>query len=351
VSADPPDLLGPPDPAVDRLIRALTADGASDELASRPAALVMFRDSRRRPRRRYSLPVSAAAAAVVVAAGLASAYAAVLPAPVQHFAYRLLAGVGVPDAHHPAEQPGAITVPSTASNSAVTASTIPASSHPAGTPTPNPTQNPVPRQDLVLASAHARIAAGGDDILAGRLALGGRAEPGVRVRLLEHVDGVAGWRPAGRAVTDRQGDVTFTVQHLTSNASFRLAGPEGATSLPVAVTVIPPVSLHLAAGRKPGTELLTAVAPFADAGDAVILQEWSGKDWRSVGQHLLNQGHQAYFTVRIPASGGLEFRVVLPPTRRHGRSVSGRVRVAVRPEPALHPARPRVTRTDPPTLP
>jgi hypothetical protein len=351
VSADPPDLLGPPDPAVDRLVRALTADGSADELADRDAARSMFRDSRRRPRRRYSLPMSAAAAAVVVAAGLASAYTAVLPAPVQHFAYRLLAGVGVPDAHHPAEQPGAITVPSTASNSAVTASTIPASSHPAGTPAPNPTQNPVPRQDLVLASAYARITAGGDDILSGRLALGGRAEPGARVRLLEQVDGVAGWRPAGRAVTDRQGDVTFTVQHLTSNASFRLAGPKGATSLPVVVTVIPPVSLHLAAGRKPGTDLLTAVAPFADPGDAVILQEWSGKDWRSVGQHLLNQGHQAYFTVRIPASGGLEFRVVLPPTRRHGRSVSGRVRVAVRPEPAPHPARPRVTRTDPPTLP
>jgi hypothetical protein len=116
------DLLGPPDPAVDRLVRALTADGSADELADRDAARSMFRDSRRRPRRRYSLPLSAAAAAVVVAAGLASAYAAVLPAPVQHFAYRLLAGVGVPDAHHPAEQPGAITVPSTASNSAVTAS-------------------------------------------------------------------------------------------------------------------------------------------------------------------------------------------------------------------------------------
>ena len=76
MSAEPPDLPGPTDPSVDRLIRVLTADGSADELARRQAALTMFRDSRRRPRRRFSFPMSTAAAAVVVVAGLASAYAA-----------------------------------------------------------------------------------------------------------------------------------------------------------------------------------------------------------------------------------------------------------------------------------
>ena len=350
MSADPPDLPGPADPSVDRLIKVLTADGSADELAGRQAALAMFRDSRRRPRRRFSFPMSTAAAAVVVAAGLASAYAALLPAPVQHIAYRILDGIGVPDAHHPSARPSAATIPSTTSNSAVSAAPVQTGSGLTGTPTPNPAQDPIPAQDLVLASAYTRIAADGDDILSGRLALAGRAEPGVRVRLLEHVDGVPGWQYAGRAVTDRRGDVTFTVQHLTSNASFRLTGPKGTTSLPVVVTVVPPVSLHLAAGRKRGTDLLTAVAPFADPGDPIVLQERSGKVWRSIGEHSLDQRHQAFFTVRIPASGDLEYRVVLPRTSRHGRSRSSQVRVGpARPEPTPQPTRPRVTTTARPT--
>lgn len=352
MSADPPDLPGQADPSVSRLIRVLTADGSADELADRQAALEMFQDSRRRPRRRFSFPVSTAAAAVVVAAGLTSAYAALLPAPVQHIAYRILDRIGVPDAHHPSASPSAAMIPSTASNSAVSASPVQTGSGPAGTPTPNPAQDLIPAQDLVLASADTRIAADGSDVLSGRLTAGGRAEPGVRVRLLEHVDGIPGWRYAGRAVTDRRGDVTFTVQHLTSNASFRLTDPKGATSQPAVVTVVPPVSLHVAAGRKPGTDLLTAVAPFADTGDPVVLQELSGDVWRSIGKHTLDQGHQTSFTVRIPSSGDLEYRVVLPRTSHHGRSRSSQVRVAAaRSEPTPQPTGPRVTTTGPPTPP
>jgi len=358
MSADPPDLPGPADPSVDLLVRALTADGSADELADRQGALAMFRDSQRRPRRRFSFPMSTAAAAVVVAAGLASAYAALLPPPVQHLAYRFLDGIGVPDAHHPSTRPSAAMIPSTTSNSAVSASQAQTGSGPTrtpssgltGTPTPNPVQNPVPVRDLVLASAYTRIPADGDDVLSGRLTAGGRPAPGVKVRLVEHVAGVPGWRYAGRAVTDRQGDVTFTVQYLTSNASFRLTGPKGATSPPVAVTVVPPVSLELAAGPKRGTDVLTAVAPFADTGDPVVLQELSGTVWRPVGEHLLNWDHQASFTVRIPKSGGLEYRVVLPKTSRHGRSRSSLVRVApARPEPTPQPTVPRVTTTVRPT--
>ena len=341
MSAGPPDLPEPADPALDRLFRALLADGSADELASRQAAMAMFRTSRRQPRRRFAFPMRSAAAAVVVAAGVAATYAAVLPAPVQHIAYRLLDGIGVPDAHHPSARPSAATIPSTASNSAVSASAVPASPGPTGTPAPNPAQNLVPAQDLVLAPAYIQIPADGDDVLSGRLAPGGRAEPGVRVRLLEHAEGQPGWRSAGSAVTDRQGDVTFTVQHLTSNASFRLTGPKGATSLPVLVSVIPSVSLHLTAGKRPGTDLLTAVAPFGDTGDAVVLEEWSGGIWQSVGEHWLDRDHQASFAVRIPASGRLEYRVLLPQTDSHGSSVSGQVRVAAR----SGPVRPRVTRT------
>lgn len=358
MSADPPDLPdlpGPADPSLDLLVRALTADGSADELAGRQGALAMFRDSRRRPRRRFSFPMSTAAAAVVIAAGLGSAYAALLPPPVQHLAYRFLDRIGVPDAHHPSAPPSAATIPSTTSKTAVPAAPIPASSGPASsgparTPTPKPVQEPVTVRDLVLAPTFTRIPADGDDVLSGRVTAGGRPAPGVKVRLLEHVAGGPGWRYAGQAVTDRLGDVTFTVQDLTSNASFRLAGPKGATSPPVVVTVVPPVSLELAAGQKKGTDVLTAVAPFADPGDPVVLQELSGTVWRRVGEHLLGPGRQASFTVRIPKSGGLEYRVVLPRTTRHDRSRSNRVRVApARPEPTPQPTVPTVTTTARPT--
>ena len=100
----------------------------------------------------------------------------------------------MPDAHHPSARPSAAAIGSTTSNSAVSASRLPVSPGAAGTPAPHP----VPDLDLVLEPAYARIAADGSDVFSGRLARGDRAEPGVRVRLLEHVDGVPGWRYAGR---------------------------------------------------------------------------------------------------------------------------------------------------------
>jgi len=341
VSADPPDTFGPPDPSLDRLIQALTADGSNDEIADRPVALAMFRDSRRRLRRRFAYRMSTAAAAVVLAGGIAGAYGAVLPVPVQHIAYRMLAAIGVPDAHRPSPssgaRPGASVIPPTASASvspSVSRSVSPSAATTQGTNAP---------RILVLAAARARIPAGGDDVLSVRLTRGGRGEARVRVRLLERVAGLPGWRAAGSVVTDRRGDATLTVRQLTSNASFRLTAPGGADSRPVVITVIPLVSLDLAPGKRAGSETLMAFAPFGDPGDAVVLQELSHGVWHGIGEHVLDRSHQASFTVRIPRSGGREYRVVLRRTSSHGASVSARVRVAAPSAPVPQSARPRPT--------
>jgi hypothetical protein len=364
VSADFPEGPGPADPSLDGLVRVLTADGSADELAGRKAALAMFRRSHRRPRRRYAFPMSTAAA-LVLAGGIAAAYTAVLPAPVQHIAYRMLDRIGVPDAHRPPPSAGATpvtSIPSTTVNSAAVASptTAPPGTAPPRTAPPTTerpttgrpttgrpttgrpttgrpttacpcqthTQGPAP-QTLILTAAQAQILAGGDDVFSGRLTRGGRAEAGVRVRLLEHApDGLA-WHVAGSAITDRQGDVTLTV-YLTSNASFRLSTPRGLASPAVRVTVIPPVYLQLGPGLSSGVDALTATAPFADTGDVVVLQELSAGSWIRIGQRRLDGDHLASFTVRVPKSGAREYRVVIPQTRSHGRSVSGRVRVAAR---------------------
>jgi hypothetical protein len=389
---------GPGDPALDHLFRALTADGTADELSRKDAALTMFRDSRRRSRfafamfrdgrrrsrrLRFASAMSMAAAALVIIGGIAgAAYAAVLPAPVQHIAYRMLGRIGVPDTHRhsPASSTGraAAAVPSARPDSTAAACPCPAGSStaaacpcqagkstvsacpcPAGGSTASACPCPAGRstvsacpcqagkptgsaagQNVVLAVAHARIPVYGDDTFSGRLARRGRPEPGVRAQLFEHVDGWPGWRLAGSAMTDRRGEVTLAVHHLAASALFRLAGPGGAASAAVRVTVVPPVDLRLAPGHVPGTEILTARARFADTGDVVVLQERAGTAWYSIDEDVLDGDHLASFTVLIPRSGGHDYRVVLRRTSAHGSSVSGQVTVS----PPLSAARARDVR-------
>ena len=337
MSADLPDLPDLPDlgasgvPALQGLVRALTADGTADELAGRQAALEMFRDTRRRPGRlRLAFSVSTAAAAIVLAGGIGAAYAAALPAPVQHIAYRMLGSIGVPDTHRPAPP---------SSTPGLAASAPPVTPAPAATPCPCPASRPGTRtaQDLVLAAAQAQIPADGGDVFSGQLAPGGIPAAGVRVRLFEYAADRPGWRVAGSAVTDRDGDVTLTVSQLTSNAAFVLAAPGGAVSPPVRITVIPLVSLDLAPGQRRGMDTLTARAPFAQAGDAVVLERLSGGVWYRIGERALGQDHLAHFSVLVPLSGGAEYRVVMPGTAAHGGSVSGPVRIGA--------ARPRTGRS------
>jgi hypothetical protein len=312
VNPDLPDLPEPADYGLDGLLRALTANGTADELAGRQAALAMFRDSRRPKRRRLATWVSTAAAAVVMAGWIAAAYATALPGPVQHITYRMLGSIGVPDIHHQAPPSPSRSVASIPASPPASAIAVPPAAGPVTT--------------LILAAAEPRVLAGRDEILSGRLTPGGRPEAGARIRLLERTRGRAGWRVAGTGVTDRSGDVTFTVRRLTGNASFRLTGPGGAASAPVWITVLVPVSLSMAPGQ-PGLETLTARAPSAHPGDAVVLQELSGGEWYRVGERALGRDHLASFTVLVPASGAIEYRVILPGTAWHGRSVSSRLRI------------------------
>ena len=342
MSGDVPDfdLAEPADPALNGLIRALTADGTAAELAARPAALAMYRDSRRRPhRRRFAVSMSTAAAAVVLVGGIAAAYAAALPAPVQHIAYQMLGSMGVPDIHRAGPSSGsssgrpqlAATIPpASAHGSAPPRSSAPASPVPAspGCPCPAGTPGSGVTPTLVLTAAQAQIAADGDAVLSGRVAAGGRPEAGVRVRLYERPAGTSDWWQAASGVTDSRGDVTLTVPGLISNAAFRLADPQGAVSAPVGITVIPAVYLAVAPGLLPGRDRLTVLASFADPGDVVVLQERSGGVWYRVGEHVLGPDDRTFFSVLIPVAGGGEYRVVLPRTIIHGRSVSGPVQIA-----------------------
>jgi hypothetical protein len=147
--------------------------------------------------------------------------------------------------------------------------------------------------------------------------------PGRQVDLQEHTPGVPAWQPAGQATTDATGSATFTVPDLATNASFRLAGPNGTASGPVHVIVIPAVSLTAGPGPGPRRDVLTASSPLAGPADIVVLQARSGGVWHTVRQHPL-AGGLAVFTVKLQHKPR-PYRVLLLRTATHGRSLSNTV--------------------------
>ena len=330
-----PNEPGSREPGLDHLIRALTADGYPRELAGRDAALAAFRTARRE-RRRWAHPplrlsgsprlmsarLSAVAAALVAAiAGVtAAAYAQALPAPVQHIAYSVLAPLGVPDSPSP-------TSPARSGNQPGSAPGSPAhhvhgaASPSASCPCPAPTSSrAIAGSVLVLSVARAQLPADAADVFSGKLTYHGHPEPGVQVQLLEQAANVPRWRLVATEVTGRGGRVRFGVPHLTRNAAFLLAVPNGARSVQMTVTVIPHVLLWQVPGHA--TDRLVASARFGDPGDVVVLQELSGGTWRSVATQTLGAGHRATFEVPASASPGPYYRVVLQATGTHGPGVS-----------------------------
>jgi hypothetical protein len=330
---------GSREPGLDHLIKALTADGYPRELAGRDTALAAFRTASRQPRRRarLSLPLSwspplttsarlsAVAAALVAAISgfTAAAYAQALPAPVQHIAYSVLAPIGVPNSpsspsparsgNHPGSAPGS---PGRHVHGAASPS--------ASCPCPAPTSSrAIAGSALVLSVARAQVPAGGAETFSGKLTYHGHPEPGVQVRLLEQAATAPGWRLVATGVTGRHGRVRLGVPHLTRNAAFLLAVPDGASSARMTVTVIPRVLLWLVPGQV--TDRLVSSARFGDPGDVVILQELSGGAWHSVATQTLGAGHRAAFEVPASASPGPYYRAVLQATGTHGPGLSGPV--------------------------
>lgn len=349
METDLPDDLGPREPGLDELISVLTTGPTPAERAGEAAALAMFRASLpkatapvrrrphrpRRPRRPRRTGRLAAAAAVALACGFAAAaYAAVLPAPVQHVAYRVLGFAGVPEAQHSAPRP-----PRSASASSHSTSSTPGSPSRPASPAPRPGRSvsPAPRASasrsaagpvparLSLTVAQHRIVAGGSDSLTGLLTdRRGRAVPRQQLTLLELATGQAAWQPAGHATTGSDGGAVLTVQNLTVNAWFRLTGPDGTRSRPVRLITVPAVSVTVVSGPRPGADTLTASSPFAVPGDIVVLQVRVGGRWRILRADRLGQADQAAFVVRIRLIRRV-YRVALLGTATHGASASSPV--------------------------
>jgi hypothetical protein len=366
------DGIGPGDfgsagPGIARLLGTLTSGPAPGELADEQSALAMFRSadapaastpadglaSRRRSGRAWHLrvlrPVHVALAgtAVVVGGFAAAAYAAALPAPVQHIAYQALHDLGVPDASPRPHQHGAGSGPGrhgsrptpgpsrVSSHPKPSASARPspgrkaspspsshASPQPSAHPSASPSSSPGPLAMTAQAAA-TRIPAGSAASVAGVLTAGGTAVPGITVSLMEHVVGQPGWVVVGTATTTSTGSVAITDPSLGTTARFRLKASDGATSPSVRVVVVPSVTLSIRYGTAGIKDYLTATTAYADPGDIVLLQvQNSSGVWVTRQTKVLNGAGAKTFVLNAQLMQGKTVRVVLLATTLHGRAVS-----------------------------
>jgi hypothetical protein len=366
-----PGDFGAGEPGLEQLLTTLASGPAPGELAGEQAALAMFRANvpppapapggtrpmrqlrgqRLRSRRLGGRWLRGVRLGVISAAALAggftaAAYAAVLPAPVQHAAYQAFHAIGVPDSHPAKAAAGHRGAPSGTSPTGRPGSSTPAGrAHPkpsasgraiaSAAPKPSSTAKPKPSTSagapagpvaLSVQASSGQILAGGTVSLTGQVTAGGRPEGGAVVRLMEHVAGQPGWQDAQRATASAQGSVTFTVPSLTSNARFRLAAG-GAHSATVIVTVVPGLSVNLTEGPRGADDDLAFSTVYARRGDVVVLQTFRGGRWVSVRDRLLGASGETRFVLKASKWQGDQLRVVLLATRRHARAVSSTVTV------------------------
>lgn len=348
---DPLDDLGAGDPGLTELFGALTSEPSSDELAGEFAAVRMFRTARagnagppeplrqarrrRVSRARVGGRLAAAATAVALAGGFAVAgYAEALPSPLQHLAHQILGFAGVPN-NASAKHGSRPTVPVAStgtSPAAPVSSRTGTSSRSQRSSSPSSRRNsPSPGQagSVTIAATERQVAAGASVRITASFARAGVTAAGVPLRLGEMPAGQTSWHVVGRATTGSGGQAGFTVGRLTTNASFRVTGPDRTASPELSIVVIPAISVSDLHGSRGRSQTLVVSAPLAQRGDVVRLEYLADGRWLLLRSHRLRRGGQLGFSV-VPRRISVTYRVVLPATIEHGQSVSARVTVAPR---------------------
>jgi hypothetical protein len=349
------------DPGIDQLFRALTAPATRAELTGEQDALAMFRANSgpaapapagptapgsarpRRPWRTFGVPVRwsvrlAAAAGLALGGGAAAAaYAAVLPAPVQHLAHSVLGFAGVPDTHRGGTAPGS------GKSGRGTGTASGRARHPRHGPTSPPSTAPsapsslgaspsasaLPGQFVLSASAATgQIVAGSGAVIDGRLTRSGSVVAGVTVTLVERLAGQARWHVAGTGKTTADGNVAVSAPALTANAVFRLAAPGGALSRGVVVIVSPQIGTSLNVGPGGTQDTMAVRTADADTGNVVVLQvQAANGSWLYLRSTQLDAFGQASFTLSGTRLQNRQVRVVLLATIRHGAAIGSSVTV------------------------
>jgi hypothetical protein len=406
-----PEELGDGEPGLEQLLRTLASPGTPRELAGEQAALTMFRAHVHAPASRPDLaaangtavaadalaaasartgndrgvavqPVSggtrpmrqqaerragrpragrwlggrgvprlrlASIGAAALVAGFASAaYAAALPAPVQHAAYVAFHWAGVPDVHHakPTSSsggPSSVTTGPGGHSSGPGAHPTPPGStthpggkksgKPAGSPTPSASPSPTSPATgpvvLVISvqGGATQVPAGTPVTFDGQLTTGTKPDANVFVRLMERPAGRLVWVRVDRAETNNLGDVVLTSPDLTRNARFRLAYATGTRSQVVVITVVPGLTTSLRLGPKGIKDYLTVSTTDAQKGDVVLLQVLKGGSWVTLQRHELNAKGATVFAFSATKRENEQVQAVLEATSLHAGATSATVTV------------------------
>jgi hypothetical protein len=406
-----PEELGAGEPGLERLLRTLASPGTPRELAGEQAALTMFRahvhapasgpdlaaangtavaadalaaasaltgsdrgdavppvsgatrPMRQQAERRAGRPRSgrwlggrgipslrlAAIGGIAVVAGFATAaYAAALPAPVQHAAYVAFHWAGVPDEHpsKPASSSGGTSPVTTAPgghSSGPGAHPTPSGSttHPGGKKSGKPAGSPTPSASpsstspatgplalsISVAGGVSQVPAGTAVTIDGQLTVGTRADAGVFVRLMERLAGHVLWVRVARAKTNAQGGVVLTSPKLTRNAWFRLAYATAARSAQVEIMVVPGLTASLRLGPEGIKDYLAVSTTFAQKGDVVLLQVLKGGSWVTLQRHELNAKGATVFAFSATKRENEQVQAVLLATTSHAGATSATVTV------------------------
>jgi hypothetical protein len=298
------------------------------------------------------LRLASIGAAALVAGFASAAYAAALPAPVQHAAYVAFHWAGVPDDHRtrPTSSSGgssSVTTPTAGHSSGgkgshPTPSGSTSGSHPgggkksgkpAGSPTPSaspgstsPATGPVVLAISVPGGA-TQVPAGTAVTFDGQLTTGTKPDANVFVRLMERPAGHLVWVRVDRAETNNLGDVALTSPDLTRNARFRLAYATGTRSQVVVITVVPGLTTSLRLGPKGIKDYLTVSTAFAQKGDVVLLQVLKSGSWVTLQQHSLNAKGATVFAFSATKRQNEQVQAVVLATNLHAGATSAPVTV------------------------
>ncbi len=172
---------------------------------------------------------------------------------------------------------------------------------------------PAPAQ-LTISASSRRVPLGGTTLVSGVVtSASGSALPGHRVALLRR--GASGWRPVGHAVSDADGQVSFTTPAIVASTAFRLRTDHRVHSAGWRVVEMPALT---ASARRDGSAVgVSASARGARTGDRVVLLRRSGGRLVTVAHGSLAADGSVGF--QVPARRARTTYVVrLVATHHHG---------------------------------
>lgn len=297
------------------VIAALRGPASDEELRGFPAALTTYRGALAPRRGRWLLTrtFGTGAAGVAVGAlltgGVAAAYSAHLPDPVQRVAHRLLGPLGVPEPARPASQRRPTRLTSAPGPTAARAMSTPQAAHHVS----------APGQRLTLTATVPVVPLDGSATVRGVLHAAGHREAHELAVLVGRPATDAAWRRVSAARTDAAGSVVLRVTGLRVNTQLRLRIGAVASAI-VTIRVRPDIGTAVSCTATRDRCTVTVTVLGGHTGDRVLLRRRSGSAAVTEAVRRLDSRGRASFVVATDPANPQTVWVWLPASRLHAEA-------------------------------